>query len=39
MINHLFACLWVFVAHLEQDANFTNTWMIGANVNESVWSQ
>lgn len=38
LINHLFACLWVFIAKLEDDADWEKTWMIGASIQDADWS-
>jgi len=37
LINHLFACLWVFVARKEEEADLEKTWMSHVSVEDANW--
>jgi len=37
LINHLFACLWVFVARKEEEADFEKTWMSHVSIEDASW--
>lgn len=36
-INHLFACIWVYTAKLEHEANYQKTWMTHINIKNDTW--